>query len=217
MQTSPNDLVTLVNLGTPAPAFTLPDQSGMMRTLAEFSGAPLVLYFYPKDDTSACTEEACAFGEMLPKFAGAAVLGVSPDSVKSHAKFALKYSLDFPLLADVAPDGGVPQVCTAFGVWQEKSMYGKKYMGVVRTTYLIAADGKVARRWDKVKVAGHAEEVLSAVRELVGGAALAPSKRKPAANKSGRAKAFAAKAAPKKPTQKKSTSKEPVAKKKTAR
>ncbi len=159
----------LIEPGALAPDFALPDQSGTIRSRAHFSGAPLVLYFYPKDDTSACTEEACTFGAALPSFRGIAVVGVSPDDVKSHAKFAAKYKLDFPLLADVPPGGGVPAVCDAFGVWQEKSMYGKKYMGVVRTTYLIAADGRVARRWDKVKVAGHAEEVLAAAAALAAG------------------------------------------------
>jgi peroxiredoxin Q/BCP len=171
---------SLIDSGTAAPAFVLPDQSGTTRALADYAGAPLVLYFYPKDDTSACTEEACAFGELLPKFKGVQVVGISPDSVKSHAKFAAKYGLTFPLLADEPPAGGVPQVCTAFGVWQEKSMYGKKYMGVVRTTYLIGPDGTVAQRWDKVKVAGHAEEVLAAAKSIASGVAVS-SVAKPAA------------------------------------
>jgi peroxiredoxin Q/BCP len=170
----------LIDSGTAAPAFVLPDQSGTTRALADYAGAPLVLYFYPKDDTTACTEEACAFGELLPKFKGVQVVGISPDSVKSHAKFAAKYKLTFPLLADEPSAGGVPQVCTAFGVWQEKSMYGKKYMGVVRTTYLIGPDGTVAQRWDKVKVAGHAEEVLAAAKSIASGVAVS-SVAKPAA------------------------------------
>ena len=120
----------------------------------------MVLYFYPKDDTPGCTTEACAFQDNLPKFgkSKAVVLGVSVLDEKSKAKFADKHYLTFPLLAD--PDHAVIE---KYGVWQEKSMYGRKYMGVARVTYLIGADGKVVRRWDGVKVNGHAEEVLEAV------------------------------------------------------
>lgn len=158
----------MIDEGKNAPAFSLADQEGAMHTLKGFLGQPLVLYFYPKDDTSGCTKEACAFNELLPMFKRirAAVLGVSPDSSESHAKFASKYDLDLTLLADVKDDSGTPRMCAKYGVWREKSMYGRTYMGIVRTTYLIDARGKVARRWDKVKVKGHAEDVLAAVKEL---------------------------------------------------
>ncbi len=153
----------LIEPGKKAPAFSLKDQAGKTHALADYAGRPVVLYFYPKDDTPGCTTEACAFQDNLPKFGGskAVVLGVSVLDEKSKAKFADKYSLTFPLLAD--PDHTVIE---KYGVWQEKSMYGRKYMGVARVTYLIGADGKVVRRWDGVKVNGHAEEVLEAVGEL---------------------------------------------------
>jgi peroxiredoxin Q/BCP len=158
----------LINPGAKAPAFSLPDQAGEIHALKDFAGRPLVLYFYPKDDTSGCTKEACAFRDLLPKFSRskAAVLAVSPDDSKSHAKFAKKFDLPFTLLADVPGDKSVPAVCDAYGVWQEKSMYGRKYMGVARTTYLIDGKGVVVKRWDKVKVDGHAEDVLAAVQAL---------------------------------------------------
>jgi peroxiredoxin Q/BCP len=130
---------------------------------------PVVLYFYPRDNTSGCTKEACAFRDRLPKFrrSKAVVFGVSPDTVESHAKFAERYDLNFTLLADVPETkGDTPKVCAAYGVWQPKTMGGRKYMGVVRTTYLINIEGTVARRWDKVKVDGHADEVLAAVKAL---------------------------------------------------
>ena len=167
--------MSLIELNKKAPAFNLADQHGDKHRLRAFEGGPVVLYFYPKDDTSGCTKEACQFRDLLPRFKklNATVFGVSPDSSESHAKFAAKYDLDFTLLADVPvlPKGvtegkGTPKVCHAYGVWQEKSMYGRKYMGVVRTTYLIDAKGKVAQRWDKVKVPGHAEAVLEAVKAL---------------------------------------------------
>ncbi|MDG3005590.1 thioredoxin-dependent thiol peroxidase [Paludisphaera mucosa] len=149
--------------GTPAPDFTLPDQDGKETTLARLKGSPVVLYFYPKDDTSGCTKQACGFRDGFPAFeaAGATVLGVSPDSSASHAKFVAKYDLPFTLLADVEK-----VVCAAYGVWKEKSMYGRKYMGVERTTYVLDRDGKIARVFPKVKVPGHAEAVLEAVQEL---------------------------------------------------
>ena len=153
----------VIEPGQPAPGFSLPDQHGTIHTLAAYAGRPVVLYFYPKDDTSGCTKEACTFQDALPRFdtSKAAVLGVSVLNSASKAKFADKYGLKFPLLAD--EDHSVME---KFGVWQEKSMYGKKYMGVARTTYLIGPDGKVAKRWDGVKVDGHAEEVLAAVQAL---------------------------------------------------
>lgn len=149
--------------GQTAPDFTLLDQDGNPVKLLGLKGQPVVLYFYPKDDTSGCTKEACAFRDGHPDFqaAGATVLGISPDTSASHAKFAGKHSLPFTLLADVEKT-----VCEAYGVWKEKSMYGRKYMGVERTTFVVDRDGKIARLFPKVKVPGHAEAVLDAVREL---------------------------------------------------
>lgn len=156
--------MALISVGRPAPSFSLADQDGKVHKLSDYSGKPLVLYFYPKDDTTACTEEACSFQEQLPRFRKLSipVLGISPDDEKSHRKFAAKFDLAFPLLADAPGPNGVPPVCDAYGVWAEKSMYGRKYMGVVRTTYLIGADGVVDARWDNVKVKGHVEAVLAA-------------------------------------------------------
>ena len=155
--------MALIDSGKKAPPFALPDQHGKVHSLSDYAGQPVVLYFYPKDDTPGCTKESCAFQDNLPKFkkSKAAVLGVSVLNSASKARFAEKYGLKFPLLAD--EDHAVME---KYGVWQEKSMYGKKYMGVARTTYLIGADGKVVKRWDGVKVDGHAEEVLAAVQEL---------------------------------------------------
>ncbi|WP_372422987.1 peroxiredoxin [Salinarimonas chemoclinalis] len=150
-------------IGDPAPAFTLPADGGRTVSLSDLAGKAVVLYFYPKDDTSGCTKEAQAFNGMRDAFAaaGAVIVGVSPDSVKSHDKFKAKYELGFDLLAD--EEKGMLE---AYGVWVEKSMYGKKYMGVERTTVLIDGAGRVARVWPKVKVPGHAEEVLAAVQAL---------------------------------------------------
>ena len=155
--------MSLIDPGKKAPAFSLPDQAGTKHSLADYEGQPVVLYFYPKDDTPGCTTESCAFQDNLPKFkkSKAAVLGMSVLNSASKAKFADKYGLKFPLLADEDHT-----VIEKYGAWQEKSMYGKKYMGVARTTYLIGPDGKVVKRWDGVKVDGHAEEVLAAVQEL---------------------------------------------------
>jgi thioredoxin-dependent peroxiredoxin len=150
----------LIEPGKKAPSFALKDQAGKTHRLSDFEGRPLILYFYPKDDTPGCTKESCAFQETLPKFkrSKAAVLGVSILDEASKARFAKKYGLRFPLLAD--PDH---ETAEKYGVWQEKSNYGRKYMGIARTTYLIGPDGKVQRRWDKVKVDGHADEVLAAL------------------------------------------------------
>ena len=155
--------MALIEPGTAAPAFSLPDQGGTTHTLSAYRGRPVVLFFYPKDDTSGCTREACGFRDTLPDFSKvqAQVFGVSILGTASKAKFAAKYDLNFPLLADEDH-----AVCEAYGVWQEKSMYGRKYMGVARTTYLIDASGTVARRWDAVKVEDHAAEVLEAVNQL---------------------------------------------------
>ncbi|MEM9883415.1 MAG: thioredoxin-dependent thiol peroxidase [Planctomycetota bacterium] len=152
-----------VEIGRAAPAFTLPDQAGKKHKLADYKGQWVVLYFYPKDSTPGCTKEACGFRDAANELddADAVVLGVSPDDTASHAKFAEKQALNFYLLADTDQ-----KVCEKYGVWQEKSMYGKKYMGVVRTTYLIDPKGKVAQRWDKVKVPKHTEDVLGTLAEL---------------------------------------------------
>ena len=153
----------LVEPGRRAPAFSLPDQEGRPHRLKDYAGRPLIVYFYPKDDTPGCTKEACAFRDALPAFkkGKAAVLGVSVLDTASKAKFARKHKLNFPLLAD--PEH---EVADRFGAWQKKSLYGRTYMGVARMTYLIGGDGKVVRRWDNVKVDGHAADVLRAVDEL---------------------------------------------------
>lgn len=148
----------MIETGKPFPAFSLPDQDGNTVTNADLAGAKAILYFYPKDDTSGCTVEACEFRDSMPKFSGARVLGVSPDSPKSHQKFIAKYDLNFQLLADEAH-----ALAEACGVWVEKSMYGKKYMGVERSTFLIDEHGIVTHAWRKVTPAGHADEVLAAV------------------------------------------------------
>jgi peroxiredoxin Q/BCP len=149
----------LIDPGKKAPSFALKDQNGDTHKLSDYAGRPLVLYFYPKDDTPGCTQEACEFEAALPKLPKkAAVLGVSILDEKSKAKFASKYGVTFPLLADAEHE-----VAEKYGVWQEKARYGRKYMGIVRTTYLIGPDGKVAQRWDKVKVDGHVAEVADAL------------------------------------------------------
>ena len=155
--------MALIDPGKKAPSFTLKDQDGTPHKLADHAGTPVVLYFYPKDDTPGCTQESCDFQARLPalKKAKAAVFGVSILDEKSKARFAGKHGLTFPLLADADHD-----VAEKYGVWQEKARYGRKYMGIVRTTYLIGPDGKVARRWDKVKVDGHADEVAKAAAAL---------------------------------------------------
>ncbi len=149
--------------GDPAPDFTMAADDGRTLKLADYAGRKLVLYFYPKDDTSGCTSEAQVFTEQLAAFqaAGADVIGVSKDTVASHAKFRAKYGLGFPLGAD--PEGGIVE---AYGAWVEKSMYGKKYMGIDRSTFLIDADGRIAALWRKVKVPGHVPAILDAVQKL---------------------------------------------------
>jgi thioredoxin-dependent peroxiredoxin len=151
----------MVEEGKPAPDFTLADQQGKNVTLSKLKGSPVVLYFYPKDDTPGCTTEACAFRDAFAdyKTAGAVILGVSPDDSASHAKFAKKFDLPFPLLADHEK-----QVCETYGVWKEKSMYGKKYMGVERTTFVIDKKGIVSKIFPKVKVDGHSADVLEAIK-----------------------------------------------------
>ena len=152
-----------VEEGTKAPAFALKDQDGTTHRLKDYAGRPVILYFYPKDDTPGCTKEACAFRDLQPKFkkSRAAVLGVSILDEASKARFARKHKLAFPLLADADH-----AVADKYGVWAKKSLYGRSFMGLVRTTFLIGPDGKVARRWDNVKVDGHADAVLEAVQDL---------------------------------------------------
>jgi peroxiredoxin Q/BCP len=146
-----------------APDFTLPVTGGGDITLSALKGAPVVLFFYPRDDTPGCTKESIGFSEHLAAFqdAGAKVFGISRDTMAKHDKFAAKHDLSVPLLSDEEGD-----VTEAYGVWVEKNMYGKKSMGIERATYLIDADGKIAQIWRKVKVPGHVEEVLEAVRAL---------------------------------------------------
>ena len=148
--------------GQPAPDFTQPSDSGQDVTLSALRPKIVVLYFYPKDDTPGCTKEAIGFTDMVDAFAAedTVVLGVSKDSVKKHDKFVAKHDLKIALLSDEEGD-----VCERYGTWVEKSMYGKTYMGIERATYLIGADGKIAQVWRKVKVPGHVEAVLDAVRE----------------------------------------------------
>ena len=152
-----------IEAGQRAPAFTLSADDGGKVRLADLAGQPVVLYFYPRDDTPGCTREACAFRDQQAKLKklGAVVLGVSGDSIASHGKFRDKYRLNFPLLADVDH-----QVAEKYGAWREKNMYGKKSMGIQRSTFLIGPDGKVAKVWKRVNVDGHEEQVLAALREL---------------------------------------------------
>lgn len=149
--------------GETAPAFTLQATGGRSVSLKELKGSPFVLYFYPRADTPGCTREACAFQSGLPDFTGlgVTVIGVSKDSLPALEKFAAKYGLEFPLASD--PEGTVIE---AYGAWAEKMNYGRKYMGILRSTVLVDASGRIARRWPQVKVAGHAEAVLEAVRAL---------------------------------------------------
>ncbi|MEE1611966.1 peroxiredoxin [Microvirga sp. CF3016] len=150
-------------IGTKAPAFSLPATDGRKISLDDLKGRKVVLFFYPKDNTSGCTLEAKDFQAFKKDFAAAdtEIVGVSPDSLKSHDRFRAKYGLDFPLASDEAKT-----MLEAYGVWAQKSMYGRKYMGVERTTVLIDREGNIARIWPKVKVKGHAEEVLEAARSL---------------------------------------------------
>ncbi|QQG36880.1 MAG: thioredoxin-dependent thiol peroxidase [Micavibrio aeruginosavorus] len=149
--------------GSKAPDFTLPADGGDSITLSKFKGAPVVVYFYPKDDTSGCTQEACDFRDNLAAFRRlkTQVIGISKDSVKKHDKFKEKYDLNFPLLSDEDS-----KICEKYGVWVEKSMYGKKYMGIERSTFLIDAEGKIAHIWRKVSVTGHVSEVLKLLKEI---------------------------------------------------
>ncbi len=149
--------------GGQGPDFSMPANNGKTVRLSDYKGRKLVLYFYPKDDTPGCTKEACAFRDNLPDFekVDAAILGVSKDTPDKHKKFIEKYTLNFPLASD--EDG---RVCDAYGTWGEKSLYGRKYMGIDRATFLIDENGTIARIWRKVKVDGHTEEVMAAIKEL---------------------------------------------------
>ena len=154
-----NELVA----GHPAPDFELPTDGGGRARLSDLKGKPVVIYFYPKDDTSGCTAEAIAFSALSAKFAsaGTVIIGVSPDSASSHDKFKRKHDLKIALAAD--PERSAIE---GYGVWKEKSMYGRKYFGVERSTFLVDRDGRIAKIWRKVKVPGHAEEVLEAAKAL---------------------------------------------------
>ena len=147
----------MLKVGDKAPDFSLPDATGKIHSLKDFKGKKLVLYFYPKDDTPGCTKESCSFRDNFArvKSKGAEIVGMSADSVKSHAKFAEKYNLPFTLLSDETKD-----TIMAYGVWQEKSFMGKKYMGIVRTTFIIDEQGKIAHIFEKVKVDNHTEVIL---------------------------------------------------------
>lgn len=149
--------VQMLEIGTKAPAFSLPDQNGQMHTLEEYKGKKVVLYFYPKDNTSGCSKQACGFAELNPQFTeqGAVVVGISKDSVASHKKFEEKFQLPFTLLSDTEL-----QVIQAYDVWKEKTMYGKKSMGVVRTTYLIDEEGVIRKAFGNVKAAENPANML---------------------------------------------------------
>jgi thioredoxin-dependent peroxiredoxin len=153
----------MIEEGKKAPDFALPDDNGDVLRLSKLKGRPVVVYFYPKDDTSGCTQEAKDFTCLAGDFAaaGAELVGISPDSPKSHEKFKAKHELSIRLLSDEQKDAA-----NAYGVWVEKSMYGRKYMGIERSTFLIDKSGKLIKIWSKVKVPGHAEAVLEAVRKL---------------------------------------------------
>ena len=153
----------MTTLNNPAPDFTLPTDGHGTVTLSALKGKKIIVYFYPKDDTSGCTTQACGFRDTLPDFTGAdaVVIGISKDSVKSHDKFKTKHGLNFVLASDENND-----TCERFGVWKEKSMYGKKYMGIERSTFLIGADGVVHQEWRNVKIPGHVEAVLAAAKAL---------------------------------------------------
>jgi len=155
-----------LEVGVEAPDFTLPSDTGETIHLKSLRGRPVVLYFYPKDDTPGCTREACAFRDLKAEMEklGAVVLGVSTDDLDSHRKFRQKYNLNFPLLSDTDH-----KVAEMFGAWREKVRFGKKSMGIQRSTFLIDANGIIRKVWKNVKVDGHDEQVLSALRELVGG------------------------------------------------
>jgi len=152
----------MLETGDKAPDFSWVDETGKKISLKDFKGSKIVLYFYPKDDTTGCTAEACDFRDSYSRLKrkGVVLIGVSPDSEKSHQKFKTKYELPFPLIADTEKT-----IANAYGVWQEKSMYGRKYMGIIRSTFVIDEKGKIVAMFPKVKVTGHVEEVLKALSE----------------------------------------------------
>ena len=173
--------IGLLQIGAPAPTFSMASDDGLIVSSAALKGQRYVLYFYPKDDTPGCTKEACAFRDNLPKFSklGVPVFGLSADDEKSHAKFVKKYGLNFPLLSD--PDH---ELLEAYGAWVEKNLYGRKYMGIQRSTFVIAGNGKIEQVWEKVSPESHAEEVMAYLRG------------KPAAKKAAPVKKVVAKKAP---------------------
>ncbi len=203
-------------IGRSIPDITLDDSKGTPRRLREIVRSWLVVYFYPKDMTPGCTSEACDFTDLAARFEAldAAVVGVSPDGVKSHAAFIAKEKLGVELLADPPADGGTPRAAGAFGVWGAKSMYGRTYMGVIRSTFLVSRDGKVAKAWENVKVPGHAAEVLATIESMAAGSSevATPAAKKPAVKKSA-----VKKSAAKKATATKSLAKKAAPKKKTAK
>ena len=156
-------MTTVIDTGSPAPDFTAPTSDGGTLTLSSLRGRAVVLYFYPRDDTPGCTREAQGFAETLPAFAeaGADIVGISKDTVAKHDRFRAKYGLPFPLVSDAESD-----ICERYGVWVEKQNYGKRYMGIERSTFLINPDGVVSRVWRRVKVPGHVDAVLEAARAL---------------------------------------------------
>jgi peroxiredoxin Q/BCP len=191
----------MLSVGDRAPAFALKDDQDNMRRSSELKGKPYVLFFYPKDNTPGCTTEACSFRDLRGAFerAGIAVFGVSADSAASHARFVAKHGLGLPLLAD--PERALLE---AYGVWTEKSLYGRRFMGIQRSTFAIAADGRVSHVWPKVKPAGHAEQVLAALsgaappeagQSVAGSAAKQPVARNPAAKPASATKTAAQKPA----------------------
>ncbi|MCB1721624.1 MAG: thioredoxin-dependent thiol peroxidase [Rhodospirillales bacterium] len=153
--------MTELKVGDPAPNFTAPTDGDRELSLSDFKGQKIVLYFYPKDDTPGCTKESCGFNEALQAFKklGTTIIGISKDSPARHDKFKAKYNLNFPLVSDENTD-----ICERYGVWKEKNMYGKKYMGIERSTFLIDEEGKIAAIWRKVKVDDHVEEVQKEIR-----------------------------------------------------
>ncbi len=153
----------IVQVGDPAPDFSLPSDTGEIYSLKDFQGQTVVLYFYPKDNTSGCTAQACQFRDLFPDFGqmNAVILGVSRDNLKSHSKFRQNHHLNFPLLSDESGE-----VCQKYGVWVEKSMYGRKYFGIERSTFIIDPQGKIQKIWRKVSVSQHGEEVLKAIQNV---------------------------------------------------
>ena len=204
-----------LNIGDFAPNFTLPADSGVTITLSALRGKKVVLYFYPKDDTSGCTAEACDFRDSISQFRGlnATVIGISKDGIDSHKKFKQKYSLNFNLLSD---ENG--NACELYGTWVEKSMYGKSYMGIERCTFLIDESGVIRAIWRKVSVPGHVAEIASAISgKSPANSNVVPLKTKPAAKKSTAKKSGAKKPSAKKSAAKKSGAKKPSAKKSAAK